>query len=151
MEKTLAYYVTLLRKDFKEYCGLRLQDLGLSQGLFFFILYIGKHPNCSPSTLSESLKMDAGHTTRTLTKLEKTGFIIQEVNPNDRRAHTLVLTEKGQEAFQAGHDLFIQWDEVIFDNYPEQEKRNLLESLERLTKTKIKRTLQDYAEMDKQD
>ena len=37
MTQSLAYYVTWLRRDFTEYCGRRLQEVGLSQGLLFFI------------------------------------------------------------------------------------------------------------------
>ncbi|SJZ51590.1 bilirubin utilization transcriptional regulator BilQ [Anaerorhabdus furcosa] len=134
MEKTLAYYVTVLRKDFKEYCSSELQKLGLTQGLFFFILYIGKHPNCSPSELSERLHMDAGHTNRTLTKLENSGFVLQDVNPDDRRAHILKLTKQGEEAFKIGHNLFSAWDNHILKDFSKKEKQDFLQTLDSLLK-----------------
>lgn len=134
MEKTLAFYVTILRNNFKNYCSTRLQELGLTQGLFFFILYIGKHPDCSPKQLSDRLRMDAGHTNRTLTKLEASGFVYQEVNPKDRRAHLLKLTEKGENAFKVGHDFFTQWDNIVLECFSSTEKHELIHALNRLVK-----------------
>jgi DNA-binding MarR family transcriptional regulator len=148
MNSTLAYYSTILRHNFKTYCTLKLQEMGLTQGHFFFLLYVGKHPNCSPKELSDALHMDAGHTNRTLSKLETSGFLIQEQNPNDRRAHILTLTQKGNDAFKAGHDLFYQWDDVILTNLTNDEKTELFKLLNKLIDTNIENHLQHNFEND---
>ena len=60
MFDTFAYLITSLRKDFTEFCNEKLQEMGLTQGLLFFILYAGKHPQCSPKELTEALHMGYG-------------------------------------------------------------------------------------------
>ena len=75
MFDTFAYLITSLRKDFTEFCNEKLQEMGLTQGLLFFILYAGKHPRCSPKELTEALHMDAGYCARALAKLEEKGFL----------------------------------------------------------------------------
>lgn len=132
MTRSLAYYVTMLRRDFTEYCGQKLQEIGLSQGLLFFILHIGKHPGCSPKGLGEALKMDSGHVARSLVKLVQAGFIFQEQNQKDRRAHILRLTAKGEEAFELSHALFFQWDREILQGMGEKDQELLFGLLERL-------------------
>lgn len=132
MLSSLAYVVTLMRKDFIEYCNEQLSTLDLSQGLLFFILYIGKHPACSPKELSEALHMDIGHTARSLNKLIQTGFILQETNPKDRRAHILNLTEHGQDAFRISHELFFNWDNKMLCNLSEDERSQLFLILDKL-------------------
>lgn len=132
MDKTLAHCVTLLRKDFTDYCTKELQDLGLSQGTLFFVLYVGKHPGCSPKELAEGLRMDTGHVTRSLAKLEQSGFLIQEKNPKDRRAHTLRLLEKGQDAFRISHELFTRWDNEVVRGLSHDERTQLFALLERV-------------------
>lgn len=133
MVTSLAYYVTLLRKDFTDYCNQQLSDMGLSQGMLFFILYVGKHPSCSPKDLAQALQMDAGHTARSLARLEQGGFLLQEVNANDRRARVLKLTEKGESAFQLSHEMFIQWDNRIMTSFPEEERTLLMTLLQKLS------------------
>lgn len=130
MVQTFAYYITLLGKGFSRFCGIRLQEMGLTQGLLYFILYIGNHPDCSPRELGHALRMDGGHVARSLVKLEQGGFIRQEQNPLDRRAHMLNLTEKGADAFQISHDLFHQWDQEILREMKPGDKQLLLSLLE---------------------
>ena len=55
MVSSIAYYITLLRRDFAGYCSRELGKLGLSQGLLFFILYVGRHPGCTPGQLAAAL------------------------------------------------------------------------------------------------
>ena len=51
-QKTLSYYVAMLYRSFSAFTGERLQEVGLNFGLVFFIVYIGKKPNCTPSELT---------------------------------------------------------------------------------------------------
>ena len=59
MVSSIAYYITLLRRDFAGYCSRELGKLGLSQGLLFFILYVGRPPGCTPGQLAAALHMAA--------------------------------------------------------------------------------------------
>lgn len=126
MVESLAYYATVLRKSFTDYCNQKLQEMGLTQGLLFYILYVGKHPGCAPKQLSEALRMDVGHTTRTLAKLEQGGFLVQQPNPTDKRAHVLQLTPAGEAAFKASHTLFTQWDDQVLGGLSDEERGQLM-------------------------
>lgn len=64
MEQTLAFDINLLRGDFIQFCAQRLKELGLSQGLLYFLLYVGRHPGCSAGELASVIGADSGHTTR---------------------------------------------------------------------------------------
>lgn len=136
MIQSLAYYTTIFKKNFTDYSNEVLTKLGLSQGTLFFILYVGKHPNCSPKQLAQGLNMDVGHTTRTLVKLEQGNFIVQDSNPKDKRAHVLNLTEKGKEAFQISHEIFYQWDQKMMNALNQDEQIQLLSLLGKITESK---------------
>lgn len=133
MEKTLAFDVMILRKDFVRYCNERLSEIGLSQSMLYFVLYVGKNPGTSPKHLAGGLQMDFGYVTRNLIQLEADGFLIQKVNPKDRRSHTLNLTEKGQQAFNLSHQLFDQWDRHALSVLTAEEKKQLKRLMEKLT------------------
>ena len=47
--KTLSYYSTIFYRSFAAFTGEQLQAVGLNFGLLFFVIYVGKHPGCSPS------------------------------------------------------------------------------------------------------
>ena len=125
MFDTFAYLITSLRKDFTEFCNEKLQEMGLTQGLLFFILYAGKHPQCSPKELTEALHMDTGYCARSLAKL-------QERNPADRRARMVTLTEEGEKVFRASYDLFAKWDEEVLKDLTPAQKAELMGTMKKI-------------------
>lgn len=134
MTETLSYHITYLHRDFSRFCDEKLKELGLTRGLLFFILYVGRHPDCSPKALGEALHMDAGHAARSIAKLEEGGFLSQEQNPGDRRAHLLRLTEEGEAAFRVSHELFEQWDANALAGLDDGERETLLALLRKVSR-----------------
>ena len=107
-QKTLSYYIAMLYRSFADFTGDKLQEVGLNFGLLFFIVYIGKKPNCTPSELTKALSLDWGHSQRCINRLTDDGFITKE---KSGRHYLLNLTERGQEAFEAAHRIFFDWDD----------------------------------------
>lgn len=132
MFQTLSIYITLLKKDFDSFCNKRLLNMGLSQGLMFFLIYIGNHPNCSPKDLSAAIKADTGHTARSVDKLVQGGFVLRLSSETDKRAFQLQLTEKGLKAFKEIKTLFTDWDEIVLNHMPQADKDTLLTLLSNL-------------------
>ena len=73
--KTLSYYATLLYRNFSAFTSNRLQQFGLNYGLLFFIVYIGKKPNCTPSELTKELALDWGTVSDALPALSAMGLL----------------------------------------------------------------------------
>ena len=101
--KTLSYYSTIFYRSFAAFTGEQLQAVGLNFGLLFFVIYVGKHPGCSPSELTKALYLDWGYSQRSLNKLAADGFLSKEKHG---RSYTLTLTDRGQQAFVVSHQVF---------------------------------------------
>ena len=54
---TVSSCILTLHKEFAAYTTQRLQELGLSFGLIYFVIYVGKHPDCTPSELTKDLHL----------------------------------------------------------------------------------------------
>ena len=74
MFQTLAFYATVFHRDFAAYTTARLQKLGLSFGLLFPLIYVGKHPGCSQAQLTSALGLDWGYSQRSITRLVDEGL-----------------------------------------------------------------------------
>lgn len=138
MYNSLAYYISSLRKDFIEFCNKKLDCLGITQGLLFFIIYIGKHPGCTSSELSNKLKLDSGHTARSIEKLVKSEFIKKDKDIKDKRVSILNLTEKGEHTFQASYKMFIEWDKEKLKTLEKEEKEILMNILSKISNENCK-------------
>lgn len=134
MYQPLSLYITSLKKDFDNFCNKRLQEMELSQGLMFFVIYIGNHPDCSPKDLSAAIKADTGHTTRSVDKLVTAGFVTRKTKETDKRVFQLNLTEKGLNAFIEIKNLFTDWDEIALADISKEEKQLLIKVLSKLKK-----------------
>ena len=131
MFNTLAYFSSVLYRDFTAYTSEKLEKLGLHFGLLFFLIYVGKHPGATPSDLTQTLHLDWGHSQRCITKLVESGFLTKE--KVGRRYH-LHLTEKGQEAFEVSHQVFFDWDREALHSLTEDEREQLFHLLAKLQK-----------------
>lgn len=138
MIETLAYYSSALRMDFVEYSKRELQNMGISQGLLYFLLYVGKHPDCSLGELSEMLHADAGHTTRSIDKLVLGGFVERRRLEHNKRMAALRLTSSGDKVFEKAHTLFYDWDARVLHGIGPEEKEILFKILRGLVNTERK-------------
>lgn len=123
MLRTFSYACTVLYRRFTHYTSARLGQWGLSFGTLFFVVYVGKHPGCTQSELTSALHLDWGHSQRTVLKLVESGFLLRE---KEGRAYRLHLSEKGQQAFAASHQVFFDWDEQALANLTPDERRQLM-------------------------
>ena len=133
MQKTIAVYIKALHRRFDQFCDRQLQEMGLTKGLLYVVLYVGNHPGCGPGELAEALGFDAGHATRSMEKLVKAGLVAKERSREDRRAVCLRLTEAGREAFEASRGLFQEWDETAAGELTEEERTELIRLLGKMT------------------
>ena len=130
---TVSSYVTELHKEFAAYTTQQLQELGLSFGLMYFVIYVGKHPGCSPAELTKALRMDWGHSQRSLNKLVEEGLLTREKNGRSAR---LDLTPAGEQAFAVCHQVFFDWDAQKLDGLTAAERKQLLQLLQKAAETK---------------
>ena len=126
--KTLSYYSTIFYRSFAAFTGEKLQAVGLNFGLLFFVIYVGKHPGCSPSELTKALYLDWGYSQRSLNKLAADGFLSREKHG---RSYALTLTDRGQQAFVVSHQVFFTWDDTRLANLNDTEKGQLLALLQK--------------------
>lgn len=125
---TISSCVLWLHKDFSAYAAQQLQALGLNFGQIYFIIYVGKHPDCTPSALTSDLHLDWGHSHRSLSKLEEDGFLTRQ---KQGRSYHLHLTEKGDAAFGVCHQVLFDWDAQHLQGLGEDEKKQLLHLLQK--------------------
>ena len=126
MDHTLAYHVTVLYREFMAYTSQRLQQLGLSFGLLFLVVYVGKHPGCTQAELTGALGLDWGYSQRSITRLVEGGFLIR---CKEGRAYHLTLSWLGERAFQVSHQVFFDWDEAFLAPLTGAEQEQLLQLL----------------------
>ena len=130
---TVSSCILTLHRRFAAYTTQRLQELGLSFGMMYFIIYVGKPPGCTPSELTQRLHLDWGHCQRSVIKLVEDGFMTRE---KQGRSYHLGLTPAGERAFRTCHQVFFDWDAQNLSGLTEEEQHQLLSLLQKAARTR---------------
>jgi DNA-binding MarR family transcriptional regulator len=91
----------------------RLRLLGLSAGQFPILMLLAKEQNIMQENLVRYYDLDKGTIARAVKKLEDGGFIRRIVDPTNRRAVRLFLSEKGEQAAAVLPAIDREWEEHI--------------------------------------
>lgn len=125
-------HIVKIERKFQEYCEPVLDAYHVSSGLFHYVIYVGKHPNCSMGEVAMALHMDKGHTTRCIKRLIDLGYVEKQTDGKDQRIKTLILSEDGQVVFLHLYHLFVEFDLLCLQSLNEVEKQSCQRLLEKM-------------------
>lgn len=91
----------------------RLRPLGLSAGQFPVLMLLYKEQNIMQETLVRHYHLDKGTIARAVKKLEDARYIRRIIDPKNRRAVRLFLTEKGERVAPVLQAINHEWEELV--------------------------------------
>jgi DNA-binding MarR family transcriptional regulator len=103
------------------FINCRLKPIGLSSGLFYFILELMEHDGLSMQELSRAVMVDNGYTTRAVKMLAGRGYLRRRVDSADSRSYRIFLTAKGRKASSAIQDVLSEWADLVTEGVLEEE------------------------------
>jgi DNA-binding MarR family transcriptional regulator/GNAT superfamily N-acetyltransferase len=106
--------------------GLHRTDHPLAEAR---VLYEAGHGTTEVAELRHQLKIDAGHLSRLLTKLESTGLLTRERSPEDGRRQRVRLTPTGRKAFHTLDHRSAEEVDALLDNLADDDQRRLVKAM----------------------
>ena len=123
----------------------RLRPLGLSAGQFPVLMLLYKEQNIIQETLVRHYHLDKGTIARAVRKLKDAGYIRRIIDPDNRRAVRLFLTEKGEQIAPVLQAIHHEWEEQVLTGLSQEEKETL-NSLMRTVAQNSHRNMQNTGE-----
>ncbi len=109
-----------------------LYPLGLSAGQIPVILSLATCQNVTQEALARHFHVDKGAVARAARRLEESGFIRREIDPADRRAVRLFLTEQGELVVPELRRLGAAWEAAVMDGLDADERAAFRSTLTRM-------------------
>lgn len=106
--------------------------LGLTPAQAKILVKLHFHAPLSQQELASHLDVEPSTLVGTLDVLERDGLARREPNPNDRRAHLVSSTEKGEALVPRLFGLWEGVEATLLDALPERERARFQKSLNRL-------------------
>jgi DNA-binding MarR family transcriptional regulator len=93
---------------------------------------VGKMPDLQMSDIARNLRVTLPTLTVSVDRLEEKGYIQRRRSPHDRRCVTIILTAKGQKAFDDHGAFHEQMVDALFEDLGIDKMPVLMESLSKL-------------------
>jgi MarR family transcriptional regulator, temperature-dependent positive regulator of motility len=100
----------------------RLKEFGLSAGQFPVLMCLIRKQNVMQDTLVRHFHIDKGSVARSVKKLEDAGFVRRIIDPDNRRAVRLFLTEKGEQVAPEIIKIEKDWQEQAYASLSEEDR-----------------------------
>lgn len=107
---------------------------GLSMPQFSILMQLHYRGVCGMSEVSERFEITPAGASQLVDKLVQSGLIRREEDPQDRRAKSLKLTDKGKELIEQGIEERYRWVEPLVGTLTAEERSKVNEVLTILTK-----------------
>lgn len=128
---------TLLFRCGREYGRLMTKDLGVNDTEYTICAFLYFYPNAPQDLISKSYMLDKTTVAKAIQTLDNKGFIIREVNPDNRRQNLLNLTEKGKDVIGDAVYIFDDWVEKVSESLTKEEQKQFDILLDKMLKSAI--------------
>ena len=134
LSKEIAVELNLTGCKLKQFLAVKLRQMGvpLTPEQFMLIDILWNQGEMTQQQLADQLQKDKNSVTKLVDAIERKGFVVRRQNPYDRRANTLVLTEKANELKPGAKQKGISILDQILEGISEDELRSFLSTLKKL-------------------
>lgn len=132
MDKRIFFLIVKAEQAITSYFRQQLAKGGLTvtPGQTGILYLLEKSDKMTMSELSSSLEMDNSAATRIVDRLERSGFVNRELNPDDRREFYVMITDAGLEEIKKTKSTVRSMNKKIEAEFSEEEleifRRNLV-------------------------
>lgn len=131
-QTTIDKYISIIKRWSGPYFDKSLAEYGIGYGQTFFLLHIAAHPDITLQELAWRGGYDKATATKAVKKLTELGYLTHSLNPSDRRAKHLKLTEQADQVLNQTKLILNQWVNLITDGLTMEEKQQVAALLQKM-------------------
>lgn len=126
---------TLLFKTFhaqRQKNRANMNAFQLSPGQPKVLRYLQSHENCKLKDIAKECDVECATVSKMLDNLEEKGMIIRNINPQNKRAYQVNLTDKGRRALQKWEEHCMEVEQISLQGFTPEEKEQFQNYLSRM-------------------
>jgi len=131
----LCFKIGLAARKIKKYNNDKFSEYGITVAQSFILFSLLESDGLSVKSLAEWLCIDSSAITALVDRLEKENLIERRIDPEDRRALRIFLTDKGRDVAKAVYPIAIDFNEKLKDNLAQEEKEAINNFLNNIKNT----------------
>ena len=123
MDDRLLFLMSRAHSKLTQYLKsqFKAQGMDISPGQVGILFLLGQRDLLPMSELSNILEIDNSAITRVVDRLEKSGLVIRQPNPEDRRQYLIGITDKGMELASKAKEIANSANDKIKEGFSDLE------------------------------
>lgn len=111
---------------------MNMNAFRLSPGQPKVLRYIQNHKDCKLKDIAKECDVECATVSKMLDNLEEKGMIIRNINPQNKRAYQVNLTDKGRSALQKWEEHCMEVEQISLQGFTPEEKEQFQNYLSRM-------------------
>ena len=116
----------------RKYFLKKSQSYGLYVGQPALLRFVRAHPGCTQTEIADDLGVSSASVAFSVKRLEKTGFLMKQINTLNMRCNKLYVTSEGLEVLDKFQDVYDEMNMAMFEGFSEEELEQLASFAERV-------------------
>lgn len=133
--KSVGRYISILYRRAQAYIASQMKPYEIGSGQSIFLMALLQNDGINQEELCRKLMIDKGTTARAIGKLEKAGYVMRSINPEDRRAYHIFITDKGRRIQPILYKALVSWTDILVADLNEEEREMLYVIFEKMVKS----------------
>ncbi|MGN1362235.1 MAG: MarR family winged helix-turn-helix transcriptional regulator [Methanobrevibacter sp.] len=129
----LGTYISMISKSYSKYLNYKFNDIGLNSTQVNILFHIHFKNNLNQEEIAKRCNINKGAVARSLKKLEDEGYLIREVDEDNRRQNKIKLTEKGEKNFKQIKEISLNYESKVLENLYNEDIKKLKTILKDVT------------------
>lgn len=129
-QESIGRDISHLFRSIRNFMGRQLEPYGIGDAQFPFLMLLLHEDGISQEKLATSLKCDRATSARSIARLERAGYVHRVVDPDNRRAYKVFLTEQGTEMEHIMWAVSKDLNDILLEGFTEEEElafRNMIQ------------------------
>ena len=129
LSRCINFLLSAAQHTVFQYLNGQLAPYGITPAQYGVLNCLWKHQTLTPKQLGELLKIEASSISSVLDRMQKSGLIERNINPDNRRVVHVSLTPKGSE-LQPAIELLIQdMNDLVMEPFSKEDRDTILRFL----------------------
>lgn len=111
---------------------MHMDEFNLSPGQPKVLRYIFSHNECKLKDIATKCDVEPATVSKILNSLEEKGMLIRQINPRNKRAYQLRLTDLGASALEKWNVHCLEVEDISLQGFSDDEKEQFRNYLERM-------------------
>lgn len=125
--------ISILHRYGQIFFNDEFKKLSIGKGQYMILICLFHHDGITQDDVAHKLRIDKANVARGVKKLEESGYVIRQIDPDDKRAYRLHPTEKAIKVKPYIYESLIKWMNVITNGISDDEIEQFIKTITKLT------------------